>query len=121
MILMGPGRGSEEEGLTRGTDKRAEETARSRLWGWETAGGTKGGLRHWEKTGMKTEKMGERVGGPGGRGRQADQVEVLGSQTDCPPSCGSLPHLWGPPLPAVTWLAYHSRSVLEGWRGWGRA
>ena len=41
MILTGPGRGSEEEGLTRATDKRAEETARSGVWGRETAGGTK--------------------------------------------------------------------------------
>lgn len=46
---------------------------------------------------MKREKMGEWVGGPGGGGRQADQVEVLGSQTDSSLHPGALCLIWGVP------------------------
>ena len=76
---------------------REQRRQQGRVWGWETAGGTKerGGLRHLEKTGMKREKMGEWVGGPGGGGRQADQVEVLGSQTDSSLHPGALCPIWG--------------------------
>ena len=53
---------------------------------------------------MKRDEMGEWAGGRWGEAGRSGGGSGLPDRL-LPPSCGSLPQLWGPPLPAVTWTS----------------